>query len=139
MAVSDPDTGFGSTLTGLTPEITGYLRNISGGPSRGSANTTHSSSTNGWATFLPTDVKDPGEFTAELVHDNGVDFKNVMEDVAATVTLTLPNNAVGAETYACSAFLTSYEISITAAPEDDTITANVTIKLSGVPVLTIAA
>ena len=138
MAVSDADTGFGSTLTGLTPEITGYLRNISGGPSRGTANTTHSATTNGWATFLPTDVKDPGEFTAELIHDNGVDFKNVMEDVEASVTLTLPNNGTTAETYVCPAFLTSYEISITAAPEDDTITANVTIKLSGEPALAVA-
>lgn len=138
MAAGDPDTGWGVTLTGLTPEITGQLRNISGGPTRGTANTTHSATTNGWATFLPTDVKDPGTFTAELVHENNVDFKDVMADSEATVTLTLPNNGTTSQTYACPAFLTSYEINITAAPEDDTITANVEIKLSGEPTLTAA-
>ena len=138
MAASDADTGFDVSFAGAGGTFAN-IRNINlEDVSRGVADTTHSKTTNGWATKLPTDVKQPGRITCELIHDNTEDWKATLAAAKATGTITWPNNGTTPQTYAADAFLVNFGVSITAAPEDDTIITNCEIQLSGEPTLAAA-
>lgn len=137
MAATAQDIGWGSTLTyqsGLIGRITGV--SVANFGAREPRETSYMASTNGWRTFLPTDLKDPGELTVEAWFDkNMAGMKTAAAAAAETVTLTMPIHAGGssAATAACSGFATSFGWEV---PQDDVMSESVTIKLTGEPTMT---
>ncbi len=123
------DVGFGITLTfssGFFAEIT----NVDGSMSRDPVDTTHSTTTGGYKTFIPSDLIDHGEVEVELHFDPDVGTGIPIDGAAETVTITFPTPVGGSSgaTWAASGFLTNFSFS---APIDDKMTANATLKLSG--------
>lgn len=135
MAATDVDLGFGTTITFAT----GFLAKITGvswgGIAREPKETSHMGTTNGWRTFIPSDLKDPGELTVELQFDKNAATKTNLDGDPETITVTFPIPAGGttAATWACEGFLTSFELS---DPMDDVMTASAGIKFTGEPTFT---
>ncbi len=127
MALGDADTGYGVTVT-FQSGLLASIRNIEFTSSRGSVDTTHAGTTNGWMTFIPSDLIDPGEVSGTLIFDPQGAWKTAIGNAAETVTINYPNVGTSGATDATSGFLT--EIS-RAVPYDDVMTAECTIKLSG--------
>ena len=125
MAAGDTDIGTGSTLTfaGFTPEI---LSLSWSGISREAIDTSHMG-TVGARTFLPGDLHDPGELTAE-VHLKSTEAPPI---TAAATTLTLTFPAVGTaatDAWTASAFMTGFELT---DPLEDKMTGSATFKITG--------
>lgn len=135
MAATAVDVGFGTTITFAS----GFMAKITsvswGGIAREPKETSHMTSTNGWRTFIPSDLKDPGELTVELQFDKNAATKTNIGGAAETITVTFPVPAGGstAATWACSGFMTSFEM---ADPMDDVMTATAGLKFSGEPTFT---
>lgn len=129
------DTGFGTTITFQSGWFASVTSAQWGGIKRESIDTTHMASTSGWATFMPSDIKDAGELTVEMLFDADTTFITPIGAAAESVTFTFPieTGHSTAATWACSGFLTSFEIGV---PMDDKMTSTAKIKFSGVPTLT---
>lgn len=127
------DEGFGTTITFQSGFCAEVLEVSWDGIERNAIDTTHMTTTEGWMTFLPSDLQDPGELTVELQFDP--DESPPIEAAAETVTVTFPIPAGGsvAATWACSGFLTGMSAAV---PHNDKMTASVTIKFSGEPTFT---
>lgn len=129
MAAAVPDEGFGHSITFQTSYFTGWLRvtnwnNIS----REAIETTHSGSTGGKRTYMPSDLEDPGELQCDIMWR--VDTKPPIDSAAETITLTFPvstGNTTGA-TWAASGFLTNFS---GACPYNGMMTATCTLKFTG--------
>lgn len=124
------DTGFGISITFASGFFAEILSVDGPGLDRASVGTTHAGTTDGWATFIPSDIKDPGELEVEIAFDP--DEEPPIDDAAETITVTYPNGA----TWACSGFMTGFRPSV---PIDDRMTASCTLKWSGKPTFTPAA
>lgn len=101
--------------------------------SRDAVDSTHSESADGWREFIA-GLKDGGEVTLEINFDAGSATTDLLMDQFATSVvgnkkITFPD---GSE-FAFAALLTNFEPD---APVDDKMTASVTFKVSGKPVLT---
>lgn len=144
MAATPADIGWGTTLTfqsGLMGRITSAAWANFG--AREARDTSYMGTTNGWRTFLPTDLRDPGELTVEALWDKSVAALKVGVAAAIeTVTLTAPihpviagGGAAGAAgaIIACSGFSTGFSFDV---PMDDVMTSSLAIKLSGEPTVT---
>lgn len=135
MAASGVDSGFGASITFGS----GYCAKITsiefGGMSREPIDTTNMASTNGWAEYIPSDIKDMGDLTVELLHDKNAAAKTNLAAAAATITVTYPisTGGSGAATWACSGFLTNVSVSM---PQDDVMTQTASFKFTGEPTLT---
>lgn len=131
--MANADQGFGLSIT-FSSGFLALIRSASwGNMNREALNTTHMGTTNGAATFIPSDIEDYGELTVELLFDP--DDAPPITGAAETVTVTFPIPAGGssAATWACSGFLTSFEMT---APHDNLMTATATIKFTGEPTFT---
>lgn len=133
MAATAVDVGFGTTITfasGFFAKVT----NVSvAGISRNAHDSSHMASTNGWRTFLPGDLKDPGALSLDLLFDkNYAGMKTNIASAAETVTVTTPTHAGGSSggSYAASGFMTTFEFG---APMDGMMTAKATVKFTGEP------
>lgn len=136
MAATAVDIGWGSSLTyqsGFAAKITSIR--VSNFGAREARETSHMSTTNGWRTYLPTDLKDPGEVTVETRFDKNAAVKTAMAAAAESVTVTAPVHPGGSSAFttACSGFATNYEWD---QPMDDVMNATMTIKFTGEPTLT---
>lgn len=135
MAATAVDVGFGLTITFAS----GFYAKITdaswAGLSRNAIDSSHMATTNGWRTFLPGDLKDPGELSVSLLFDKNAATKTNINGAAETVTVTWPTPAGGSTggTWACSGFMTSFEMT---APMDDMLTADSTLKFTGEPTFT---
>jgi predicted secreted protein len=130
MATANVDQGFGSTIT-FASSFVGSIRTIDwSGLTRNPLDTTHMGTTNGWMTYLPSDLKDAGELTVEVFFDPSKDWKTQIGAAAATCTLTfpVPTGGTTAGTIAGSAFLTSFEVN---DPYDDVMTATIKLRFTG--------
>jgi len=127
---SDPDEGFGASVsfqTGFFARIT----NIGwSGISRNSLETTSNATTANAKTFIPSSIYDAGELALDLRLDPDVALVTALTAVPETVTLTFPINPgkTTAATWAASGFLTSFDIT---APMEDVMGASATIKFTG--------
>lgn len=135
MAATAVDIGFGTSITfasGFFAKVTGVRWT---GLQREARETSHMSSTNGWRTFLPTDLKDPGTLELDLQFDKNAATKTNLASAAETVTVTFPTPAGGATggSWACSGFMLSFEPDI---PLDDVMTASSAVKFTGEPTFT---
>ena len=129
--MADPavDIGTGTTITFGTSGFTSELLSISwSGIARESVHTSHMGTAApgadkfGNRTFLPGDLADPGEITAEFHFDPSQD--PIINEAAETITITFPSGS----TWAASGFVTSFEFD---DPMEDKMTATVVVKLSG--------
>lgn len=126
--MANADQGFGLSIT-FSSGFMALIRSASwSGIAREPLDTTHMGSTNGAMTFIPSDLENAGELTVELLFDP--DDGPPITGAAETITVTFPIPAGGstAATWACSGFLTSFEMT---APHDNLMTATATIKFSG--------
>ena len=127
------DEGFGTTITFSSSFFAEIQKVALKGYARNAIQTTHMTTTSGYRTFQPSDLKDPGTLTIDLSFRPNDDIP--ITSVAATCTVTFPTPAgssTGA-TLACSAFLTSFDIM---DPMDERMTATAEVKLTGVPTRT---
>lgn len=130
------DEGFGTTVTfssGFCAQITSV-----DGPQfkRKDIDTSHMLTTNGWMTFQPSDLKNPGQLKVSLLFDP--DRTPPIGSAAETVTVTFPIPAgkTTPATWACSGFLIDFNFT---DPHDDKMTAEATIKWSGQPTYTVSS
>ncbi len=136
MAATAVDIGWATTITfqsGLMAKITSVSHT---GYSRNMHDSSHMASTNGYRTFIPGDLKDPGEVSVSLLFDKNAAVKTVLADTASatcTVGYPVPQGGSTGGSIACSAFLQSFEFT---APMDGIMTAEATIKFTGEPTLT---
>lgn len=112
----------GTTITfqsGFCAEITGVSHS---GIARTAIDTTHTTSTDGWMTFTPSDLKNNGELKVDLQFDSGEEPP--IDAAAETITVSFASGA----TMACTGFMTAFEYT---GQMDDKWTASATLKLSG--------
>ena len=136
MAATAADVGFGGAITFASSFLAKVLDAAWDGFQRGTVETTHMTSTNGYATFIPEDVKDPGALNVTLQFDKNAATKTNLADTAlATITYTFPTPQGGSSggSWACSGFLMSW--SFTAAIRG-LMTAKAGLKFSGEPTFT---
>jgi len=102
---------------------------------RSAVDSSHMTTTNGWRTYIPGDLKDPGTMTCELLFNPGnlTGYKTIVSSTKETFTFTSPTAGTSTATFACSGFATSASIAI---PMDDMMAATITIKFSGEPTVT---
>ena len=136
MAATAQDIGWGATLTfqsGVIGRIT--AANWANFGAREARETSYMASTNGWRTYLPTDLKDPGDLTVEAWFDKNAAIKTAVAAAAETTTVTAPIHAGGSSAFssACSGFATGFSFDI---PQDDVMSSTLTIKFTGEPTLT---
>lgn len=116
------DTGFGITLTGAS----GFVAEITDCTppewAREAIDTSHTTTPGGKMTFMPSDLKDLGQLEVEMNFDESEEPP--IDDDPETWVLTFKSGT----TWTFEGFLTNYA---PAAPIDDRMTANVTIKVSG--------
>jgi len=137
MASSDVHCGTGCTIE-FPGSYDAQLLSIDwSGMSRGSIPTTHMDTTAatgttqfGSMTFIPSTHSDPGEISVEF-HLNPDTTLNIIDADTATVTVEFPEGA----TWAVKAFATGFE---THEPLEDKMTGSVTLKATGVAVITAA-
>lgn len=117
------DSGFGVTITfasGFMAEIT----NVSwDGIARDPLETSHSTTTDGWRTFIPSDLKDPGTLEVTLRFDP-TDAPPI-SSAGETVTVAIPGKS-----WSCSGFLTNFSATI---PYDEIMEATASLKFTGTP------
>lgn len=115
------DSGFGVTITfetGFFAEI----RSVTwSGHSRAPLDTTHSATSGGKMTFIPSDLIDPGSLEVEMWFDPTDDPP--IDQAPETVTVAWPGGS-----WSCSGFMTDYSPT---APHDDIMSATATLKFSG--------
>lgn len=122
------DSGYGIAITFSSGFFAEILNVDWSGMSREAIDTSHATTTNGWMTFIPAGLQDPGELSVEINFDP--DDTPPIDGAAETVTVTFPTPVGGmtGATWAASGFMTSFEPS---APIDDRMTATSSIKFSG--------
>jgi hypothetical protein len=121
------DTGFGITIAFDSGFLAEIIDVTPPAVSREAIDTSHTATTNGKMTFMPSDLIDGGELQVEI-HFVPSEVPPI-SSAAETVTITFGSGT----TWAFSGFLTNYE---PAAPIDDRMTATVTIKVSGAITIT---
>jgi hypothetical protein len=127
------DSGFGVAIT-FSSSFCAQITNVEwSGISRKAIDTTNSATTNGAATFIPSDIEDYGELKVDLQF-NPNDAPPI-SGAAETVTVTFPTPAGGSTpaTWAASGFLTDFQVGV---PIDDVMTATATIKFSAIVTFT---
>jgi hypothetical protein len=117
------DSGFGVTITFQT----GFFAEIRSanwsGISRAPLDTTHSGTSSGNMTFIPSDLKDSGTLEVELLFIPTADPP--IGGAAETITVAWPG-----QSWSCSGFMTEFSAT---APYDDIMTATASIKFTGAP------
>ena len=135
MAVEN-DIGFSSTITASSSFFTGVLRDVTLDlGERSAVDSSHMTTTNGWRTFIPGDLKDPGTLTCDVLFNPGnlTGWKTILSSTRETFTFTSPSAGTSSATYACSGFAIGGSIAI---PMDDMMAGTITIKFTGEPTVT---
>lgn len=126
------DGGFGATITfqsGFFGELTAISHS---GYARGVTETTHSTSTSGWRTFQPSDLKDAGEVEVTVRFDPNDTPPIDQAAETGTITFPVPSGGSTGATLTATMFLTDFQYSVDAIG-DDAMEGSGTLKLSGVP------
>jgi hypothetical protein len=139
-------TAFGATFALTTNStFTGDLFRIDKGweMMRTAVETTHSSSTNGWKTFIAGDIKEMGTLEITVNYNTQLQYHTLFAAGCDTLTLTFPKRAttcggtvaVTAATFASSVV---FEKASAAFPFDDRMAITLTFRLSGSPTIVAA-
>lgn len=122
------DQGFATTIT-FSSGFAAQVRSVQwAGLERVELETTHMTSTNGWKTFIPSDLKDPGTLTVELLFNPSTAPPITGAAETVTVTFPIPSGGSTAATWAASGFLKTFDVT---DPYDDVMTATASLKFSG--------
>ena len=126
-------TGFGITITFDTGFLAEIIDVTLPESARESIDTSHTATTDGMMTFIPSDLIDNGDLEVELNFDE--DASPPIDSDPETVTITFPlrTGNTTAATWAFTGFMTNYA---PAAPIDDRMTATATIKVTGAITIT---
>lgn len=126
------DGGYGVTITFGTSSFTAQVISDPqfSGQERTAIETTHHAVTNGWRTFIPGDLKDPGGITFDINFDPDAQPPITAAPETITLTFPVPSGSSNGATLACSGFVTAWEAG---TPIDDRMTASITIKFTGEP------
>ena len=111
MAATNPDIFFGITITFASGFFAKILDVNWEGYERGVVDTTHNTSTNGYMTKIPEDIKNPGRLSVTLQFDKNAATKtNLADTTLATVTVNYPTPTGGSAggSWACSGFLSAF-------------------------------
>ena len=138
MATATVDQGFGASIT-FQSGFFGSIESIEPfDVVREPIETTHMASTNGWATFLPSDIKKMGQMKITGQFDPSKTWKTAIAAVAENITITFPLPAGGtsAGTVQCSGFLAQFTPTV---PMDDKMGYTAVIQFTGEPTFTAAA
>lgn len=130
------DEGFGTTIS-FSSSFLAEVQSVSlSGYERNSIETTHMTSTNGWRTFIPSDLKDPGTLSLDISFrpNDNIPITGAAETV--TVTFPVPSGGSTGATLACSGFLTKFDFT---DPMDERMTATCELKLTAAPTWTDSA
>lgn len=133
------DQGFGTTITFNSSLLTGQITGVGfSGMAREALDTTVMDSTNGWMTFIPSDLRDAGELSVDIKfnpHTKLAAIKTALTSAAESITVTFPVPTGGSSgaTWVCSGFMTSFDCTDEMA---SIITGTVGIKFTGEPTLT---
>lgn len=130
------DQGYGADIafsTGFFAEILSFSRS---GRQRNKIDTTHMQTADGWMTSQPSDLRDPGIVTVQLLYDP--DAEPPLEDEVEEITITfpIPPGMNAGATEVCDGYLLSFEEEV---PLDDRMTATAVIQFTGKPVRTPAS
>lgn len=130
------DTGFGASITFQTGFFAKFRVIEELGSTREAIETTHNASTNGWATFIPSDIKKMKRCRVQMLFNP--DATPPIDQAAETITITFPVPAGSSNgaTLQCSGFMTDAGARI---PYDDLMTQDVELQLSGEPTWTDAS
>lgn len=127
------DGGYGTTIT-FSSGFCAQIKSVSwDGMERQELDTTHMTSTSGYMTFIPSDLKNVGELSVELLFNPSTSPPITSAAETVTVTFPIPSGGSTAATWACSGFAKSFSQVI---PHDDLMTQTIVIKFSGVPTFT---
>lgn len=130
------DMGFGITVT-FSSSFVALLRAVRRrGMTREPIDTTHATTTNGWMTFIPSDLKDPGEVEFDLLFKPDTTPPITGSAETITITFPVPSGLSNGATWANTGFLTSFECE---APYDGLMTATAVCKFSAAPTITAAS
>ncbi len=130
------DVGFGATITFSTGFCAEILSWNYDGLERAMIDSSHMTSTEGWMTFLASDLKNPGAVTVQLQFIPGAipPITGAFETV--TLTHPIPTGLSNGATVACSGALQSIGSQV---PHDGKMVATAVIKFSGKPTFTAAS
>ena len=137
MAATTPDIFFGVTITYGSSFLAKILDLSWDGFERESVPTSHNTSTNGYETFIPGDLKTPGKLTVTLQFDKNAATKtNLANATLETITVSYPTPTGGSAggSWACSGFLMSF--SWRGSIRGPLAQATAVLKLSGEPTFT---
>lgn len=127
---SNADVGFGVSVT-FQSGFFAWITNVRlSGYSREAVETTHAASTNGWAEFIASDIKNAGQLQVDISFDP--DDTPPIDQAAETITVTFPIPAglSNGATLQCTGFMIDYEAGV---PIEGKMTASATLKFSGEP------
>jgi hypothetical protein len=130
------DQGYSTTITFSTGFCAEVLSVTWDGLERAAIDTTHMTSSSGWMTAIPSDLKNPGQLTVELLANPSTSPPISSSAETITVTFPIPSGGVSAASWACSGFMISYTLN---DPHDDRMTATAVIKFTGLPTFTAGA
>jgi hypothetical protein len=128
VAITFGTSGFSATIID-SPEFDEFVREA--------LETTHHGITDGFKTFMPGDLVDPGgwRFTIQSDPDEQPPYSGAVETI--TITYALPSGQSTAGTFACSGFITNWKPPST--PTGGIMTEDITIKFTGAPTFTDSA
>jgi hypothetical protein len=126
-------TGYGISITFSTGFFAKILNVDGPNMKRANIDTTYAVVTGGWMTFQPSDLKDPGEITVDIIFTPNT--TPPLTSAAETITITYPIQPGGstAATWSCSGYLADFKPK---SPIGDKMTANCTLKWTGQPTFT---
>lgn len=132
-ATYTPGSGFGIVgALATTTTIIGNIHEIRPNAiERPTIETTHMTTTGGWRTYIPGDLKDAGTIAMDVEYNTQIDYKSLIAaqtNETYTVTFPLRGNAAGAATKTFSAVITKASPSW---PKDDLIMTTLEFKVSG--------
>jgi hypothetical protein len=134
--MANPDVGYGTSITygsGFFAQITSIQWD---GLGRRAIDVTHMASPNAYMAYMPSDLKDAGTITVEILFDPDDAVLARLSAAAETITITfaVPSGGSTAATWACSGFM--IEMGNIRVPLDDRMEATVKLKLTGLPTIT---
>lgn len=132
------DGGHGATITFQSGFFAELVAISHSGYERGVTETTHSTSTDGWRTFQPSDLKNLGEVEATLrLRPNDTPPIDQAPETG-TVTFPIPSGSSTGAKLTATMFMTNFSYNVDCIG-DDAMEASVTLKLSGSPTWTDAS
>lgn len=131
------DQGYGISIAFQSSFFSAKLLSANwSGIAREALQTTHMTTTDGWRTFMPSDLKDAGELRVRFQFDPNQDPPIDQDAESIVVTYPTPAGQTTPATWTCSGFMTEYSFE---GEFEGIMEAEATLKFSGKPTYTNAS